>query len=303
MTRVLADDLWFPEGPVALDDGSVLLVEIRRGTLTRIGADGGKHIVAELGGGPNGAAMGPDGKCYVCNNGGFDWVERGGRFFPGHQPKDYAGGRIERVDLATGKVETLYTEVEGRPLRGPNDLVFDGHGGFWFTDLGKGRSGDMDRGGLYYAKADGSEVRKVVFPMLTANGVGLSPDGRSVYVAETATARLWAFAVTGPGEIARAPHPATNGGRLLHASPVIASFDSLAVEENGNICVATLMQGGITVVSPLGGLVAFVPIARDWMVTNLCFAGPDRRRALITLSGTGELIEMNWPRPGLKLAH
>ena len=83
MTRVVADDLWFPEGPVALDDGSVVLVEIRRQTLTRIAPDGSKQIVAKLAGGPNGAAIGPDGHCYVCNKRGFEWVERQGILYPG----------------------------------------------------------------------------------------------------------------------------------------------------------------------------------------------------------------------------
>jgi gluconolactonase len=304
MTRVLADDLWFPEGPVALDDGSIVLVEIRRQTLTRIWPDGRKTIVATLGGGPNGAAMGPDGKCYVCNNGGFDWVERHGMLFPGHQPASYQGGSIQRVDLDTGKVEVLYTECDGIGLRGPNDLVFDGQGGFWFSDLGKGRRADIDRGALYYARTDGSSIKRVVFPLMTSNGVGLSPDGRTVYVAETQTARLWAFDVTGPGEIARQPFPASpNGGRMLYASPVHASFDSLAVEEGGNVCVATLFRGGISVIAPQGGLVEFVPTPQDWMVTNLCFGGAGRRKAYVTLSGIGQLIELDWARPGLKLAY
>jgi gluconolactonase len=303
MTRVVADDLWFPEGPVALEDGSVVLVEIRRQTLTRIAADGSKQIVARLSGGPNGAAIGPDGHCYVCNNGGFEWVERQGILYPGSQPADYSGGRIERVDMNTGKVEVLYTEVDGHPLRGPNDLVFDGQGGFWFTDLGKGRPRDMDRGGLYYARTDGSSVRKAIYPLLTPNGVGLSPDGKTVYVAETQTCRLWAFDLSGPGQIVRAPHPSPNGGRMLYASPVPAWYDSLAVEAGGNVCVATLLQGGISVIAPQGGLVEFIPTPGDWMVTNICFGGPDRKRAFITLSGAGKLIEMDWPRSGLTLAH
>lgn len=303
MTRVVADDLWFPEGPVALEDGSVVLVEIRRQTLTRIAPDGSKQIVAKLGGGPNGAAIGPDGHCYVCNNGGFEWVERQGILYPGSQPADYSGGRIERVDMNTGKVEVLYTEVDGHPLRGPNDLVFDGQGGFWFTDLGKGRPRDMDRGGLYYARTDGSSVRKAIYPLLTPNGVGLSPDGKTVYVAETQTCRLWAFDLSGPGQIVRAPHPSPNGGRMLYASPVPAWYDSLAVEAGGNVCVATLLQGGISVIAPQGGLVEFIPTPGDWMVTNICFGGPDRKRAFITLSGAGKLIEMDWPRSGLTLAH
>jgi len=68
--KVIAEGLRFPEGPIAMADGSVLLVEIARGTLSRV-RDGRVEVVADLGGGPNGAAIGPDGACYVCNNGGF----------------------------------------------------------------------------------------------------------------------------------------------------------------------------------------------------------------------------------------
>src|SRR5215470_15776040 len=118
--RELATGLLFPEGPIALPDGSVLLVEIKRGTLTRVGTDGRTSVVAKTGGGPNGAALGPDGKVYVCNNGGFEWHEVGPFLLPGNQPKDYVGGCIQRVDLATGAVETLYTHCGPHALRGPN---------------------------------------------------------------------------------------------------------------------------------------------------------------------------------------
>ncbi|MGH1503816.1 MAG: SMP-30/gluconolactonase/LRE family protein, partial [Acidimicrobiales bacterium] len=181
----ITSGLRFPEGPIAMPDGSVILVEIARGTLSRVAPDGTVDVVAECGGGPNGAAIGPDGKVYVCNNGGFEWHEVNGMLLPGNQPDDYIGGRIQRVDIETGEVEDLYTEVGGFGLRGPNDIVFDSTGGFWFTDHGKNRPRERDRGGLYYAKADGSEVREVVHPLLAPNGVGLSPDGSKLYVAET----------------------------------------------------------------------------------------------------------------------
>lgn len=302
-TRTIARGLGFPEGPIAMSDGSILLVEIRRQTLTRVRPDGRAEVVATLGGGPNGAAIGPDGHCYVCNNGGFRWHEVDGMTLPGGPPDDYAGGRIERVNLATGQVERLYDQVDGRPLRGPNDLVFDGHGGFWFTDLGKGRPADLDRGAIYYAKADGSAIRRVIRGVLTPNGIGLSPDGRTLHAAETETGRVWAWDVRAPGEIEPFRGHSPNGGRLLWATPTFVRFDSLAVEANGNVCVATIHDGGITVVAPTGGRVEFVPIPQDWMVTNICFGGPDLRKAYVTCSGIGELIEIDWPRPGLALAH
>jgi biopolymer transport protein ExbD len=220
---VLAEGLRFPEGPIAMPDGSVLLVEIARGTLSRV-RDGAVEVVAKLGGGPNGAAIGPDGACYVCNNGGFQWIEAGDRLFPGEEPESYAGGRIEKVDLASGAIEVLYTHCNGQPLRGPNDLVFDADGGFWFTDHGKTRPRERDRTGVFYARADGSRIDEVIFPLEGPNGIGLSPDGSELYVAETHTGGSGPGTVASPGRPeARAPRPAGRrppGGRAPRLLPV-----------------------------------------------------------------------------------
>lgn len=299
---VVATGLRFPEGPIALPDGSVLLVEIARGTVSRVLPDGEVGVVAETGGGPNGLALGPDGRCYVCNNGGFQWREIGGQPVPGLQGEDYEGGRIEAVDLDTGELEVLYRESNrARPLRGPNDLVFDAHGGFWFTDLGKVRHADMDRGFVYYAKADGSECREVIRGLVTPNGVGLSPDGNTLYVAETIPGRIWAWDLPEPG-VARLDRAAgtMNRGRLVAAPGGYQEFDSLAVDSAGNVCAATLHRGGITVAAPDGSAVEHVPLP-DPITTNVCFGGPELTTAWATLSGTGRLVSFPWPRPGLRL--
>jgi len=298
--RTLAEELQFPEGPVAVGDGSVLVVEIAGGTLTRIAADGAKSVVARTGGGPNGAALGPDGTCIIANNGGFEWHREGGHIRPLTQARDYAGGRIERVDLGTGAVEYLYRTCGEVPLKGPNDLVFDTHGGFYFTDLGKRRPREMDIGAVYYAKTDGSFITEVAYPMVTPNGVGLSPDGTILYVAETEAARLWAFPIEAPGVARKEPWPSPHGGRLVAGMGGYQRFDSLAVQEDGRICVATLINGGITVTSPDGRHVEHHPMP-DPMTTNICFGGPDRKTAYITLSWTGRLVAVDWPTAGLKL--
>ena len=300
--REITRGLEFPEGPIAMPDGSVLLVEIKRGTLTRVRPDGRTEVVAECGGGPNGAAIGPDGAVYVCNNGGFEWHEQGGFLVPGHQPESYRGGSIQRVDLGSGRVETLYTECDGHPLRGPNDLVFDRHGGFWFTDHGKTRPRDRDRTGVYYARPDGSAIREVIFPLDAPNGIGLSPDGTRLYVAETWTGRVWGWEVVGPGELAFPPALGPQTGVLVAGLPGYQLLDSLAVDGAGNVCVATLINGGITVMSPDGSSIEHVP-TDDPLTTNICFGGNDLRTAYVTLSGTGRLAAMEWPRPGLRLAY
>ena len=300
--RPLALGLEFPEGPVALADGSVLLVEIAVGAIARISPDGTKTTVARPGGGPNGAAIGPDGKCYVCNNGGFEWHAEGVHRRPIGQARDYAGGRIERIDLETGAVECLYRAAGDVPLNGPNDLVFDAQGGFYFTDLGKVRARDMDRGAVYYAKADGSFITEVAFPLVTPNGIGLSPDGETLYVAETEAARLWAFDIVEPGVVRKEPWPSPHGGRLVAGVGGYQRFDSLALDAEGRICVATLINGGITVISPDGRHVEHHPMP-DPITTNICFGGPELKTAFITLSWTGRLVAVDWPVPGLRLNH
>ena len=295
----VASGLRFPEGPVAMPDGSVLLVEIAAGRITRVRADGGTETVAEPGGGPNGLAIGPDGKLYCCNNGGFNYVERGGFLTPHGQADDYSGGRIERIDLATGAVEVLYRDGDfGCTLRGPNDIVFDAHGGFWFTDHGKTRPRERDVTGIFYAHADGSLLKEVVFPSENPNGVGLSPDGATLYAAETYTCRLMAFPITAPGEVAGGAGAAIP----LYRPAGYKFFDSLGIEAGGNICVATIGECGISVVSPGGALVEFVP-TDDIFTTNICWGGADMQDAYVTCSGSGRLVKGRWPRPGLRLAH
>ena len=305
--RVIAEGLEFPEGPIALADGSVLVVEIKGGRLIRVQPDGTKQVAAELGGGPNGAAIVPDGACYVCNNGGFHWLSEDifgvkGYRRPHGRADDYAGGSIQRVDLDSGEVTTLYTHCEGNPIMGPNDIVFDANGDMWFTDHGKTYGRVMDSGAVYHAAADGSWIRQVIFPMLTPNGCGLSPDEGTLYVSETETGRLWHWPVTGRSEVGKVPWPSPNGGKLVGQATGYQRFDSMALEENGNICVGTLVTGGITVFSPEGEKLEYWEGPEPYC-TNICFGGPDMKTAYITVSGGGLLVAVDWPRAGLSLLH
>lgn len=301
--RIVTDGLRFPEGPVCLPDGSIALVEIESRRITRVTEKGEKSTIATVTGAPNGLAAGPKGLLYLCNNGGFSWHEEPGLLRPMGQSPDYSGGRIETIDPATGAVSTLYRAVDGRPLRGPNDLMFDGKGGFWFSDLGKVRARDRDHGGVYWGAEDGSKVVEAAFPIFGgANGVGISPDGRTVYAAETETGRLWAWDVEAPGVLKKEPWPSSNGGRMICQFPGYRRLDSLAIAASGNIIVATLVSGEITTVSPAGEILRVVKMP-ERMPTNICFGGPDMRTAYITLSTSGKLAAMTWDEPGFRLPH
>jgi gluconolactonase len=308
--RELATGLQFPEGPVVLPDGSVAVVEIQGKRVTRVDQDGNKETIAETGGGPNGAAIGPDGKLYVCNNGAaFDFVDMGGLTIT-HQPptNSHEGGKIQRVDLDTGEVEVLYEEASGNRLIAPNDIVFDAHGGFWFTQYGIEYERHSDRTFICYAKADGSDCREVIGPLDFPNGIGLSPDGTRLYTAETLTAAIWSWEVTGPGEIGDGLPLLPHGGTPVARVSGFAALDSLAIDAEGNVCVGTLLKGGITTVKPgdqpaQGEEIDFVAVGDPWP-TNVAFGGDDLRTAYVTGSATGKLFVVdNWPRPGLKLAN
>ena len=274
-----------------------------RGTLTRIGPDGTVEVVADTGGGPNGAAIGPDGAVWLCNNGGyFSFLgDDDGPLIPGPTPDTYQGGSIQRVWLADGTVETVHRACDGRPLVAPNDLVFDADGGCWFTDHGIQRGEHPDLPGLLHIPPGGA-VHGVVWGLESANGVGLSPDGRRVYVAETHPGRVWAFDVAAPGSVAGGGTPSQpHGGTLLHDAAEGVLFDSLAVDGEGWVCVATIGPGGITAISPDGATVEHVETG-DFLTTNVAFGGADGNTAVCTLSSSGALATRPWDRPGLPLA-
>ena len=299
--EVLATGLKFAEGPVYLPNGDLLVVEIAGGCLTRIHtATKTKSTVAITGGGPNGAAVGPDGRIYLCNNGGHVWKEDAhGILHAGGPAPDYRSGSIQAVDLKTGNVETIYDSCGGNPLTAPNDIVFDRQGGFWFTDLGKTMNDHRFHGATYYAKADGTSIVRAKFPMVTPNGIGLSPDGGIVYVAESLTSRIWAFDIESPGVLK--PPQGLLPGRLVATLTDYQLVDSLALQADGRVAVATLFRGGISIVDPRDASIDYVDVPDELFVTNLCFGGNDMRDAFITCSGRGRLVKARWPCAGLRL--
>ncbi|WP_105201347.1 SMP-30/gluconolactonase/LRE family protein [Pseudoalteromonas sp. T1lg10] len=335
--EIVCDQLGYPEGPVYMQDGSVLLVEIKNQQLTRVSPQGDKTLVAKIAGGPNGAAIGPDGQVYVCNSGGFEWLPvplpKQTLFIGTGKSPEYKGGSIDKVNLATSKVETLYTSCHtGRrlnmtkmqwqdqplipefALRGPDDLVFDSKGGLWFTDWGKDDGRARDITGIYYAAADGTSIKQMVFPLNAPNGIGLSPDGKRLYTVETYTRRLLYWELSAPGEIAPNPN-SLDGTYLLTGFEGQAIYDSMAVDELGNLYLATMLpqgnnpfsNGGITVVSPEGEVLEYIEINLGEglyapLPSNICFGGEDNKTAYITLGASGMLVKAQMKNAGLTLA-
>lgn len=298
--RCVAEGLAFPESPIWCPDGSILLSEMAAGRISRVRADGRVEPVADVGGGPNGVALLPDGRLIVCQNGGST-------FGTGWWPYDFDGcvqlfrpvaaaevpvtPQLQLVEI-DGSVHTLAVEFGVRggramPLVRPSDLCVDAEGGFYVTDGGTTRGRSRTMTGLLYGTPDG-RLEEVVYPLEMPNGVGLSPAGDRVYVAETRTRRVWEFTLSGPGRVA--------GGRGLATVPSggplnIGGADGLCIAGDGTILVATLGAGGVTAFSPTGQLLGALTLD-DPMTTNMTLSD-DEATLYVTLASAGRLMAVD----------
>ena len=288
--RELASGLKFPEGPVAMADGSVMLVEINRGTLSRVTTEGEVEVIAELGGGPNGAAIGPDGAVYVCNDGGFIWTELGEHAHP-DRPRapapasrpNFEGGWIERVDLddrrrhpavrrsATATASAAPTTSSStRPAASGSP-----------TSARCGRA-TLTAAGCTTPSPTARASSRPPTALWGRTASGSRPTGRRCTSPRASPASCWRGTSTGPGQLAKAG--AGHGGRVLAATK--GHFDSLAVEAERQ------HRRG----RDLGGSVRRLPRrrlqlrrdARTSMTTNVCFGGPDLPHRVRHAVGLGQ---------------
>jgi gluconolactonase len=282
--RVLCTGLRFPEGPSLDAGGNVYVTEIAGGCVTRVDPTGRKETFAVLGGGPNGSAFGPDGWLYVANNGGLAFSE--GR--PRGSAADNSGGRIERIS-PDGRVETLYTECDGRPLIAPNDLAFDAHGGFYVTDSHHGTRQSRPFGQIYYCDPGRRSIQLVEDGLLLPNGIAVSPDGQSLLVAETIPRLLIRYRIERPGIV---------GGRQEVARlPEGCLPDGIAMDTRGNVLCAGLGLGLVVAIDRAGTTISTIKMD-DTDPTNLAFGGPDLKTVYVTEGVLGRVVMISWPTQG-----
>jgi gluconolactonase len=147
------------------------------------------------------------------------------------------------------------------------------------------------------------------------NGIGLSPDGTILYRAQTSARQVLRRRLKAPGVIVPSIGASiasiviadgVDAWSVLVGMPGFQEFDSLAVDSSGAVCVGTIADSGIAVVSADGSSVETYTLPADLAdgaITNICFGGADLRTAFITGSQTGRVFAFQWPRPGLRLAY
>jgi gluconolactonase len=237
------------EGPLPLADGSLLFTENRAGRIRRIAPDGTSSVFLESTNGSNSLALAPNGDLISV------------------QTADPAVGIL----YPAAHARRLADGYAGERFARPNDLVVDSAGGIFFTDPGGGmRAGPAPRPAIYYLSPTGV-LSRLVSDVRLPNGIQLSPDEKTLYVADTAGEWVMAWDVAG-GRL----HNRRAFAKLTPAPGVApgdsAGADGLAVDARGRLYVAS--AAGVQVFSPDGAAIGIIELPRQ--PQNLAFAGPDK---------------------------
>jgi gluconolactonase len=292
--NVLAQGFRGPEGPTVLPTGSIAFTTLN-GDIMTVSARGQLGTLVSGLPGVIGTVLGPrhENALYVAK---YDTEHA--QLVEGRRGDGASGsgmGAILRLDLRSRAVSTLYTQWDEQPLQGPNDLVIDGYGDLWFTDY--------FAPALYWARTDGTAIRRMVYPLPDANGIALSPDRRSLYL--VSEGKLVVFSITGRGQIAQDAE--TVQMRTLATLDPKWRVDGIKAEADGNIVLAC-WEEGLVVVSPKGEVLSQTRLP-GLGVSNFVFGGSRLRTVYMTttVDGTGangmpqgRVVAMPWPRPGLK---
>jgi sugar lactone lactonase YvrE len=251
------------EGPACDANGNVYAVNFaRQQTIGKLTPDGKGEVFVELPGKStgNGIVFDPKGVMYVA---------------------DYVGHNVLRIDPATRKV-TVYAHEDA--MSQPNDLAIAPDGTLYASDpdwdKGTGRVWRIDAAGKVHLAADG---------LGTANGIEVSPDGKTLYVNESKQRNVWAFAVGRDG--------ALSDKRLLKKFDD-HGFDGMRCDVDGNLYITRYGKGTVAVLSPGGKLLREIDVLGP-SPSNLCFGGPDGRTVYVTEVSKRRLVQFRVERPGL----
>lgn len=261
----------FLEGPAFDRAGNLWLTDIPFGRIFRVAPDGTWTLAAEYDGEPNGLKFHPDGWAAITD------AKRG----------------LMRLDPATGAVSEWLPRARREGFRGLNDCTFAANGDLFFTD--QGQTGLHDASGrVHRLRAGAPQPELLLDNVPSPNGLVLTADEATLYVAATRDNAIWRVPLTADGGVIRV-------GRFIAMSGGLAGPDGLAMDDAGNLVVAHAGMGTVWVFSRLGEPVLRILSPRGLGTTNIAFGGADNRDLFITESETGTVLRARLPQPGRRL--
>lgn len=252
------------EGPACDRDGSIYCVSFRHArNIARVTPDGRAELFVEL---PEKSAG---------NGIRFD---RSGTLFVA----DYTGHNVLRVDMATRAVTVL---AHNDTMNQPNDLAIASDGTLYASDP----NWKNGTGQLWRITRDGTAHREAS-DLGTANGIEVSPDGRTLYVNESVQRNVWTFEISADGSL--------KNKRLLKKFDDFG-FDGMRCDVDGNLYIARHGKGTVVKLSPKGEILQEIDVLGP-NPTNICFGGKDGRTAYVTEAKVKRLVQFRVDRPGLE---
>lgn len=261
----------FLEGPSFDRRGNLWLTDIVFGRIFRVTPAGEWSVVAEYDGEPNGLAFHRDGWAAITD------AKRG----------------LLRLNPETGEVSPLLPRARREGFRGVNDCTFAKNGDLFFTD--QGQTGLQDPAGrVYRLRAGASQADALISNVPSPNGLVLTEDAHTLYVAATRDNAIWRVPITEDGGVIRV-------GRFIAMSGGLAGPDGMAMDVEGNIAVAHAGMGSVWIFSRLGEPLLRIRSPRGLATTNLCFGGHENSDIFITESDSGSVLRARWKHPGAML--
>ncbi len=255
------------EGPLGLPDGSVVFTETQANRITRITPDGSIASFLENSNGSNGLAR--------LSNGDIVSVQT---------VRPSIG-----IVYPPERVKTLVDGFEGKPLNRPNDLVADSKGGIYFTDPGaRPAAGQPPVQTAVYYRSPAGKLSQIDTTIARPNGIQLSVDEKTLYVANTAGEYIFAYDVAADGSVGKRRNFAKLAGFKQTENGWSSGADGLAVDSQDRLYVAS--SEGIQIFNAKGVALGVIPLPKA--PQNLAFAGKDRKTLYIVGRGAAYRIAL-----------
>lgn len=246
--EVLATGYGFCEGPAADSQGNIYFSDGKNNTIHFYEVGKGVSVFVDNSTDANGMMFNSKGELYVCEGAAY---------------------RVVAFDVKTKRKRILVSEIDGTHFNEPNDLTIDETDGFYFTDPCYSHRGQkaVMKEDVYYVSPEG-KVKRVSTVCKKPNGIILTADCKTLYLADNAAGLIYKYDVKAPGVLA-------NETKWIDLG---AHPDGMTLDEHGNLYVAC-GRAGIKVYSPDGKYIGTIKVP---YASNCVFGGRDFRTLFIT---------------------